>query len=196
MKPIYLIILLLFAVKGIAQTPINTINLCSGLTEEDVPDNTYFKDINHAFNNFVGTWIWTNGDEIVTFKLTKVTKRYFPDEKIYEDFMIGNYSYSTDGDNTYVVNTITIPVNEDPEANPMYNPCPEDDSNRIDFSFEDVGIDKGYNYCTATFEFLSNSTTQMQVTLDNPKELTGRLNGEPPFNPNFTIPTNMVLTKQ
>ncbi|WAC01127.1 hypothetical protein N7U66_13275 [Lacinutrix neustonica] len=197
MKILILSMLFFVSVKSIAQTPINIVNICNGLTSEDVSDNTYFKDINQTFDNYIGTWVWTSGNEIVTFKLTKVTQKYFPEERVFEDYMIGNYSYSTDGGTTFIVNTITTPTNEERELNPMYTACVNDDDVGINiFAFDDVIIDKGNSYCTATFEFLPNSTTQMQVTIENPKGPVGRLDGQPPFNPNFTIPTNMIVTKQ
>jgi len=194
MKTIFLSILLLLAIKSIAQTPTNTVNICSGITVEDVPENTYFKDIGHTFNNYVGTWVWTSGNETVIFELTKFTKKYMPEEKVFEDFMVGNYSYSIDGGNTYVVNTITTPLSEDPEAHPMYSSCIDTDTNTNVFGYNDVLLDKGY--CTATFKFLQNSTTQMQVTIENPKGSRGSIDGQNPFTPNFTLPTNMLVTKQ
>ena len=145
---------------------------------------------------FIGIWVWNNGVKVVTFKLDKVTKKYFYEERVFEDYMIGNYSYSIDGGITFVINTITTPINEDPESNPMYNACPEEIPTKIDFSFRDVIIDKGNNFCTATFEFLPNSTTQMKFTIENPKGPRGSLDGQPPFNPNFTLPTSMIVTKQ
>lgn len=77
--------------------------------------------------------------------------------------MIGNYSYSIDDGNTYIVNTINSLINDDPEENPMYSSCVEDINTKIYFGFEDVVLEKGF--CKAYFEFLPNSLTQLQVLL-------------------------------
>ena len=194
MKSIYKILLLSITISSFGQnTPAGSlVDICSGLMAKDVPDKTYFSDTNNSFGKFIGTWQWTNGNEIVIFVLTKVTHRYFPDEKIYQDYMIGNYSYSTDGGKSYVVNTITNPINENPDVNPMYTGCGE--NNKLKFIFRDVILDK--SYCYATFQFSPSSLTQMKVFIENPKEIPGSFIGQTTYNYNFTLPIDMVVTKQ
>ena len=167
--------------------------ICGPVSVLEAPENTYFKDIDNTFANFIGTWQYTNGNEIVVFKLTKVTEKYRPHQRIFKDYIIGNYSYSTDGGATYIVNTITTPINEDPDANPMYASCIRD-MNKISFGFRDVVLNKGF--CRIYFEFLPGSLNQMQVTIKNTQGISGTFEGEPPFNPNFTLPTSMVVTRQ
>lgn len=158
----------------------------------NVSENTYVKDLDGKLDPFIGTWKWINLDQIVTFELTKVTQQYFPEDKVYKDYMIGNYSYSTDGGISYIVNTITSPIDNNPSSNPMYTPCVE--GNKLIFIFRDVVLDKGY--CYATFEFIAGSLNQMEVKIENPKEIPGRFEGEPEYNYNFTLPTDIILTKQ
>lgn len=195
MKTLYVKILLLAFLNIYSQgtqNPSGIRNVCSGLTAEDVPHYTYFSDLDNTFTNFIGTWVYTNGNEIVTFKLSKVTQKYFPAERIFEDFMVGNYSYSTDGGTTLVVNTIVPFLNNDPDNNPMYTPCVED--NKMIFVFKDVILNK--SYCYATFEFITGSLTQLRVKIENPKEILGRFEGQPEYNYNFTLPTTIIVTKQ
>lgn len=172
--------------------PITIATNCSGITLEDATDYTYFADLEGKFDPFIGTWVYSNGSDIVTFQLSKITQRYFADDKIFMDFMVGNYSYSNDGGNTLVVNTILPTVDTDPNNNPMYTSCAED--NKMVFYFDDVVLNK--KLCYATFELINGSTTQMHVKIENPQEVGGSLDGTPPYNFNFTLPTQMIVTKQ
>ena len=169
------------------------INICGDINTDEAPLNSYFKDIDHTFDKFIGTWHYVNGNEILIFELSKVTERYDPEYAIYEDYMIGNYSYSNDGGSTFIINSITLPIDEDANNNPMYAVCADTDS--INFTFVDVLIEKG-TYCTANFEFLPGSDTQMEVEIKIPIGARGRLAGETPFDLNFSIPTEMIVTKQ
>lgn len=101
-----------------------------------------------------------NGSEKVVFKLEKVTHYLNQEYRVYEDFMIGNYSYTQDNGTTYVVNTInnrSILVNYDDPI--MYSPGSIKE-NLIIFTFKDILISK--EWCKAEFEFLPNSLTQMK----------------------------------
>ncbi|SFN44027.1 hypothetical protein SAMN04487989_101437 [Bizionia echini] len=196
MKTILITLALLLGINIYSQNPAPipsvTENICSGLTEEDVPNYTYFSDLNGTFNDFIGTWKWENGNQIVVFELTKVTQKYFPEHKIFEDYMIGNYSYSIDSGNSFIVNSIISPVNENPSENPMYTSCVE--NGKLIFIFNDIVLNKGY--CYATFEFLSGNLNQLNVKIENPKEIPGRFDGEPAYNYNFTLPTEIIVNKQ
>lgn len=177
--------------KSYSQTASSIEPICGTISYEDAPDYTYFMDLNQQFDNYIGTWVYTNNSEIVTFELIKVSQKYFPEKKIFKDFMIGNYSYSTNGGSSFVVNTITNIVNSDPDANLMYTSCIED--GKLIFIFRDVILNK--KYCYVTFEFLNGSTTQMNVKIENPKEMTGSINGTS-YNYNFTLPIELILTKK
>lgn len=197
MKKIILIVSLLVGSLLHAQNPAvtSTFGICNSNLPDETPQNSYFKDILNTLNPFVGTWVYINGNQKLTFSIKKVTKKYFPDKKIYKDFLVGNYSYSIDEGNTFIVNTIPQFLNSDPDANPIYTPCV--DGNVADFSFIDVVLDK--HFCKAIFEFVAGSTTQLKLTLKNKEGLYALVEaGETPpvFNPHFTIPNNVVLTKQ
>jgi len=176
-----------------------TFKICSGNVIQDIPTGGYIKDIDGQFDKFSGTWVWTSGGEKVTFKLQKVTHQFFAEYGSYKDYMIGDYSYTKNYGNEVVVNTINPTLSLLPEFHPMYTGCPDSDTT-IDFIFTDVIINKGY--CSAILEFLPGSTTQMKLTLKNSEGPIGyKVNeGEPlvapPFNYGFTIPNEIVLTKQ
>ncbi|TXE17903.1 hypothetical protein ES692_08380 [Psychroserpens burtonensis] len=190
MKLILIIIIALISITASSQV----VELCNGVNEEDVVNGTYFKDINDTFTPFLGVWQYTNGNEIITFKIEKVTHFYNAETQMYEDFVIGNYSYSQDGGSSYTINTITPTLlDETPEGNPMYSSCVLYPDQKLDMTFYDVLLDKGFG--VILFEFLPGSTTQMQTTLSNEKGAYGYFVGEPEPNFNFSIPTSFVVTK-
>ncbi|WP_430411711.1 DUF6705 family protein [Kordia sp.] len=201
MKKIIFLIITFYSIYGISQPisapssnppPSNIVNVCNDQWGDEVPNYTYFKDINNTFEKFTGTWKYIKNNHVVIFEITKVTQKYNPEYKVYEDYLIGNYSYSIDGGNSYVVNTITTPINDDSENNPMYSSCTE--GNKIPFIFTDVVLNK--KSCWIYFEFLQGSTTQMKVKIKNEEEVIGEIQGDPPKNPAFTLPVIMTVTKQ
>ncbi|HEX8561851.1 MAG TPA: DUF6705 family protein [Flavobacterium sp.] len=190
MKQLFSFLLFLSFFVSFSQNPTMLVSACTEPTV--VTDYTYFVDIEGKFDKFVGTWKYTNGSQLLTFKISKVTQQYFPEERIFRDYLVGDYSYSSDGGNSYVVNSILSPINPDPNVHPMYSPCVEEDSVR--FIFKDIALNKGY--CYATFTFLPGSTTQLQVQIRNPAEIPGRMAGEPAYNYDFITPTDIIVIKQ
>jgi hypothetical protein len=79
-----------------AQTPI--IDLYGPDTYGDI-QNAYYKDINNFQDQFVGTWIYTNGN--TTLKVVFVKKLMFykalSKRKYYQDVLIGEYQYIENG---------------------------------------------------------------------------------------------------
>lgn len=181
-------IIILFFNTAIAQ---NIINVNSTNTSMDVPAGTYLKDIDHTFDPFLGTWKYQNGNEILIIKLEKVEQHLDAEYGTYEDFIKGNYSYSTDGGATYVVNTILQNIgNNDPLINPLFSSGPITPS-KINFLYIDVIYQKD---AWATFTFQNNNYQQLHLKLDNISR--GYVYPETPPSPAFSIPNNVVLTKQ
>lgn len=193
MKKIFLTFaLLIYSISNItAQTTI--VEVGSGVTVMDAPSGTYIKDINNTFTPFLGTWKYENGNEILIVKLEKVTQYYYPEYGNYKDFIKGNYSYTQDGGVTYITNTIdTNLLINNPNINSFYTPGPSTSNPTVlDMSYKDDLYQKS---CDALFTFLSGSTTQMTMKLKNRSR--GYILPETPPNPNFSIPNNVVLTKQ
>lgn len=194
-----IIVLILFSSYTVTS---QIFDICDPVILQDIPAGSYIKDADGKFNKFDGTWIWTNGSEQVTFKLQKVVHQYFSEYDAYADYMIGNYKYTKNYGAQIVVNTIRIPTQYGasldllPESHPMYVPCPEN-ATTVNFIFTDVVLNK--KSCEAIFEFLPGNTSQMKLTLKN-REGMGVLINEgdpmPVFNHGFTIPNEIVLTKQ
>lgn len=158
----------------------------------DFPENTYFSDLDGTFHPFTGTWEYSSGNHVFRVVLSKLEHIYDPTYKQYEDVMVGNYSYSMDGGNTFVTNTMAGNVSSNPDDYPMFALCVED--NKLDFIFRDVAYNKGG--CRAIFENLNTSPQTLRMTLKNPQELMPRFEGQPPIPAGFSIPSDVILTKQ
>lgn len=64
-------------------------------------NGAYYKDTENLLNNFVGTWLYTNGNTSLKFVLKKV-KRY--NTNYSEDILVGEYQYIENG--TEKINTL------------------------------------------------------------------------------------------
>lgn len=84
-------ILSIFSISCFGQTPIIDIKTWN----TDIIPNMYLKDIDNNFNQFEGTWLYTNGNTslkiILVKKLMQKRGRYF------EDIIIGEYQYIENG---------------------------------------------------------------------------------------------------
>lgn len=189
MKTIKIIILiLLFVNNSLGQ---NIINVDSPNTRMDVPAGTYLKDINHTFDPFLGTWKYQNGNEILVVTLEKVEMYLDTEYSTYYDFIKGNYSYTTDGGATYVVNTIAQNAgNNNPNINSMYS-CGPIVPTTINFRYIDIIYQKN---AWATFTFQNSNYQQLHLKLENKSG--GYILPATPPNPAFCIPNNVVLIKQ
>lgn len=198
MKKFIFILFVLFNYGINAQS---IVDICSIESVYHLPSGSYIKDVNGKLDKFAGTWIWTNGNEEVTFKLQKVVHQYFFESGTYEDYMIGDYKYTKNNGSLVVVNSMAPPsqlIFVDhllPEFHPMYASCPENETT-IDFLFKDIIL--GKDFCEAVFEFVPGSTTQMKLTQS--REGMGIMINEgdpiPVINQGFTIPNDIILTKQ
>ncbi|AIL46990.1 DUF6705 family protein [Elizabethkingia anophelis] len=192
MKSIFLTLLLFVSTFFNAQT----VDIKSPNIPADMPAGSYIKDIDGDFDKFTGTWVWNNGGQNVTFKIQKVTRYLDPEFNNYSDFVIGDYSYTNN--RIIIVNTINTTTDPNPDFHPMFSAWPTD--NKLEFTFKDVIIQK--DDCIAVFEFLPGTTTQMKLILKNRGGIKGVLVPEggsidvPQTNPDFTIPNNIILTKQ
>jgi hypothetical protein len=188
MKNIFKILLLLFVNSIFAQN--NIINVYDGMPQ-DSPSGTYLIDINNTFSKILGTWQWGEGNKVLTFKIEKVTKYLDVKYGVYQDFIKGNYSYTIDNGNTYVVNTISQNLGIDnSEINALYSPGTINQLS-FKFTFRDVVYNK--SQCNAVFKFLPNSSTQVELKLTNDSR--GYIYPEVAPRYDFSIPDKVILTK-
>lgn len=186
-KIILTFVLVIISFTNNAQTQIVDIET---YTDYPAPAGTYLKDISHTFDPFLGTWKYQNGNEILIIKLEKVEMYLDTQNGIYEDFIKGNYSYSTDNGITFVVNTIQQNFgNNNPDINPIYS-CGLETPIKDRMPFYDIIYQKN---AYATFTFQNNNFNQLHLKLENKGG--GYMPGTAP-NPAFCIPNNVVLIKQ
>lgn len=190
MKKIITLFTLVFVFNLNAQT--STINISEG-SRMSSPIGTYIKDINNVFTPYIGIWKYQNGNEILTIKLEKVTKYYDPKFKVYFDFIKGNYSYTIDGGNTYIINTLTNNPNNTPEGNPIYTSDPTFSENIFGFNFIMKDLIKNKS-CRASLQFYQNNSNQIYFKLQPSKHFES-FDEEQILN-NESIPINIILTKQ
>lgn len=101
MKNIITIILVLFSLKSVAQSPILDLhtNTFDGVT------NTYYKDIEGFYKQFVGTWEYTDGVQTIRMRFEK--REMFPSDfnskNYYVDYLVGEAQYAKNG--LYLLNS-------------------------------------------------------------------------------------------
>lgn len=83
-----------------AQSPI--VNLDARIS--NTPNGAYFKDVNEELNKFEGEWKYSMGSIVFTIILQKKTMLY--DGEHYEDLLIGEYKYLSNG--ITLVNTLAL----------------------------------------------------------------------------------------
>tara|TARA_R110001599_G_scaffold91470_1_gene240385 strand:- start:131 stop:733 length:603 start_codon:yes stop_codon:yes gene_type:complete len=92
MKDIYILIGILITISCKAQSPIINIE---DFDFWESQENAYYKDINNYFNDFEGTWLYTNGN--TSFKIVLQKKVMSYTGKFYKDAIIGEYQYIENG---------------------------------------------------------------------------------------------------
>ena len=65
--------------------------------DPDLPEGTYFKDMDNDLDKFVGTWKWQNGNDEFIVVLEKKEHILDVDGEYYNDLLIGEYSYIENG---------------------------------------------------------------------------------------------------
>ncbi|HLA55973.1 MAG TPA: DUF6705 family protein [Flavobacterium sp.] len=102
MKNIFSTVLLFAVLMGCkAQTPVLDLNS----SYDEFTTNAYYKDLSNYQNQFVGTWLFTNGNTNFTIVLEK--KMVYLKEtkpKYYADMIVGEYKYVDNGN--VLVNTL------------------------------------------------------------------------------------------
>ena len=126
---------------------------------------------------------------IIGIRLDKA-EHYLTDNNNYIDYIKGNYSYTIDGGNTYITNTIDFNTSNNPNDNSIFSARPLN-QDELDLRFKDMVYNKD---CKLLLKFLPNSTTQLLFKLDNQSR--GYLYPELPPNPDFSVPNHIILTKQ
>jgi len=95
MKKIILIAFAILTIHCNAQTPVLNIHTA------DFPkiENAYYKDIEGFYNQFVGTWVYTDNNKTIRFRFIKKEMFYYQSKvsSCYEDILIGEMQYIENG---------------------------------------------------------------------------------------------------
>lgn len=97
MKKIFYIIIAFYTIGVNAQSQI--IPLYSGNGNYGDTNNAYYKDIDSVLNQYVGTWLFTNGNNSFKIILQKKEHVYMSAGviKFYTDFIVGEFQYIENG---------------------------------------------------------------------------------------------------
>jgi len=197
-KILYVLVLITIACK--AQSPVISMVDYENNNNLELTENCYLKDIGNKFAPFVGTWKWTQGSSELTIIIEKLEMVYKPHSNYYSDELVGKYRYVENG--IEITNTLNYTVSVNTMWNGAYVPFYDTgyySDTEIRFSFNDYEKDKRGNAKMKLINVLNNpdgsiSANQVQWNLLE-KERT-IINGQPTIQPGFSVPTDVILTKQ
>ncbi|WP_395066801.1 DUF6705 family protein [Flavobacterium sp.] len=121
MKKTFYLLALLSLTFCKAQTPV--IDLY-GTQDYGAVSNAYYKDVYGFLNQYVGTWLYTNGTtslKITFIKKEQLFKDGFPRD-YYEDMLVGEYQYIENGiEKVNTLNQINVDLGTDSKAMEQHN---------------------------------------------------------------------------
>ena len=189
MKNLIYIFLMMLAASCKAQT---TYPL-SSFQPKHLKNNNYLKDTQNIYNNYAGTWQWTDGNSTFTIILEKVEYWKTPNGNYYEDLILGGYKYVKNGN--LVVDKLTFTKAFPTEATAasfaeMQGGVVYPDINKAIMIVRDIIKQKS---CMAELTLIPGSTPQIIWHLHNYEHYRSAGQGDKPLD--FSIPTDVTLTK-
>lgn len=161
-------------------------------------NNNYIKDINNDLNKFVGTWKWINPSNPNTYFEINFVKveNWNPNnrKKYFIDKIIGNYKYVENG--IQITNTLTNNVYDmnSPNFPNMLTNCFAPYFKDLLINMSDVVKGKT---CVADFKIINLNSTILtanwKLTSNDQIRIGENL---PDIQSGFSIPTDIILTKQ
>lgn len=166
----------------------------SSFQPKHLKNNNYIKDTENAYNNFVGTWQWTDGNSTFTIKLQKVEHWKMPNDTYYKDIIFGGYKYILNGN--LIIDKLIFITEAPNEANAeslakMRGSISYPDVNELGMIVRDIIKQKA---CMAQLTLItSGATPQIQWHMHNFEHYRPANLGDKPLD--FSIPTDVILTK-
>lgn len=191
MKKYIFISFLFFFTFCKAQVPANApiIPLSSTTSESfnSTNNGTYFKDVDNRYAQWIGTWQYQNGNTIFKIVIEKVEGVYFPLNSgyfinpitCYVDLLIGTYYYKKNG--VIISNHLTY---LNPKITPLSFYYPDLENTKMNLMYREYEKSPNLTGGPAIFSLLPNSITQAKWEFDPVKKR------------NYSIPDNIILTKQ
>jgi hypothetical protein len=197
MKKLTLILIILFNSLCFAQHPEwVTVTLEESLDfEYRHRDFTYFKDINNSLDKFVGSWVYSQGNEYFKITFLKLTNQISEiNLKQKEDILITRYEYKQNGNTIFETYTTNIS---------RVNFCLLSDTNNLTMLYTEPSL----THCTKDrigeleIIYSLNASNQAIITWNRiDKPVTQQpipCQGSTTVDvSNFLAPANMILVKQ
>jgi hypothetical protein len=163
----------------------------------DFKAGDYFKDTENKYTPFIGTWKWVENNDQLIIVIEKIEKVYDNFDNTYADYLVGKYKYIKN--NIEVINTLNLVINRDnilvPGTVVPLMTRGYDSDTYMSFGLNDILKNKS---CDASLEILMPDIdypgTRAQFKLWDKEHW--NIDGENPLPKGFTLPTNIILTKQ
>jgi hypothetical protein len=170
------ILILLIACKSSSQIP---------------QPNTYVT--NNYINKFQGIWRWVSGNDTVVLRLGKVQYFYANPPQSSFDVLLGCHTYINNGiliESS--MNRYDSVILYNHKRHTLFGWSIDSDTSKVEGTFMDISKHKRGQFF---LEYVNAPTPQIIWKLENTKGLVAVPDGTS-FDYNFTLPRNMVLTKQ
>ncbi|WP_223034720.1 DUF6705 family protein [Hanstruepera marina] len=196
----FIVLLLITSFSCASQTPVISMTNYENDDDIELTDGCYVKDVENKYAPFLGIWEWVEGNNVLTIIVEKVELVNRPHSNHFRDYLVGKYKYVENG--VEIINTLDCNITStnmwDGATVPFYTSGYYSDTELI-FDFIDIINEK-----------FSNSS----IELINPLEVPGggiiateahwrisnkeqkMINNLPNISEGFSIPTDVVLTKQ
>ena len=156
--------------------------------EIEVPDGTYYKDVNNLFDKYLGTWIGTSNGKIYEFIVEKIT--YQSDIRpLNRDELLIRYKITNNTLNQVLVDTTTLP-----DSSPLVIEGNYLDINRETYHLDYYGFDAKCGQNGYISIAVINNETQMNLSYSVNGEMA--LEECPNGQAEQIIPATITLDKQ
>lgn len=147
---------------------------------------SYYKDVDHKFDQWVGTWQYENGSTLIKIVITKIEAIYVPANTFngrstycYVDLLNGGYYYKENG----IVKTNHLIYSNQFEPPLFCRRYQGSNPNKLTIYYREIDKSPNLTGTTVYLTLLPESTTQATWVFDSTKKR------------NYSVPDNVVLTK-
>jgi hypothetical protein len=192
-------ILIITYILTIFSCKAQTISL-TNVDYNNVPDNAYVKDIDGKLAPYIGTWKWVDGNS--EFTVVFVKKEMYDASgtgRFKQDKLLGGYKYIENG--IEIVNTLNFTTEFDPNDISTFNNYANIITN-IYNSFDGLSMNLSdvikSKYCKGTLELIDPLVLNGNFVANTAqwKIWQRETFSETPSAQGFSIPTDIILTKQ
>ncbi|QDP86248.1 hypothetical protein FNJ88_12070 [Chryseobacterium sp. SNU WT5] len=147
--------------------------------------------LNNNLDKFVGTWKWSNNDDLFILIFKKENIKLPIDNDVRADALIGFHKLVKNGI-TIEDNTQFIYTNYNENKGSLFTFGEEEKPNLIDPTIFNISRNKNLNMI---IEYIDNNHLKI-TSIKNTPGLKLNFPGKPKFDPTIIYPENIILTKQ